>query len=594
MANQTVGELNITMNLELAKLQGQIDSANKRIAGMARKAHGDVATMAKRMNAALSTIGLGLSIGGVVAFARSIVDLGGKITDVAAEAGFSTDAFQTLRMVALDSNVTMEQLAQTSTHLRRSMQEARDGAKTFVDAFAALGVDVRALQSLAPERQFELIARKIAAATDKHAAFNSALDILGTRGAPKLMAFLKELGEEGFDKLADGLKSVNLSKEQLAQLDAAGDKLGRIWEYTKLIGAKGILYTADIPEANRKVFGNPYGVDLSRPFGIQTGNGGSTVAPALNISSVPMTDPNGTPPVNTAEAQYNAQIAALERLEAVEAFRAKGLGYVSQATEQYADQINETWRALSKTKDIALSLDAAAPFAFDKAKLDEAARGWGALREEEKTMGDINAHLNLFFGDMDEQTRRNMDSFNKTTDAAKVFQAEMAQMWNNVSDRAGQAFADMVLEGKASFADLATMISRSMIEVTARMAIINPLLNGVFGAFSGWGPLPAFFGPGKTAGGSGGGRAGGGDMREGIGYQINEGMPEVFVPSVPGKMVPNARLSSLEGNRAGDSYNFTYNIPAGVTRAELMPALMATKRATIAELQDMRRRGKAA
>lgn len=135
--------------------------------------------------------------------------------------------------------------------------------------------------------------------------------------------------------------------------------------------------------------------------------------------------------------------------------------------------------------------------------------------------------------------------------AMKAFESEMAMMWNSVSDRAGQMFADMVMTGKASFAQLGDLISRSVVEIVARMAIINPLLNMLFGGFGGWSALPAFFGAGAAPGG--GGKAIGGPVNAGVAYTVGERGREMFIPDTAGTIIPAEQTSAMLGG-GGNTY----------------------------------------
>lgn len=116
-----------------------------------------------------------------------------------------------------------------------------------------------------------------------------------------------------------------------------------------------------------------------------------------------------------------------------------------------------------------------------------------------------------------------------------AFEQSVFNTFDRVGDRASQLFADMVLTGKASFGQLADIVARSMLEVVARMAIINPLLNMMFGGFSGFAALPTFFG---------GGKAGGGQVSTGKSYLVGERGPEMFSPSSAGHITQNSKLGS--------------------------------------------------
>jgi len=148
----------------------------------------------------------------------------------------------------------------------------------------------------------------------------------------------------------------------------------------------------------------------------------------------------------------------------------------------------------------------------------------------------------------------------------------------DVGNSIASSFENAVFEGgklsdvvKGLGMDLARMMFRNM--VTAPLAGL--LSGGIF----------------DFLGKFGGGRASGGPVSGDSAYLVGEQGPEIFVPGLSGSIIPNHALSTAGSRRAAPMYNFTYHIPAGVTKAELMPALMATKRATIAEIQNMRRRG---
>ena len=81
----------------------------------------------------------------------------------------------------------------------------------------------------------------------------------------------------------------------------------------------------------------------------------------------------------------------------------------------------------------------------------------------------------------------------------------------------------------------------------------------------------------------------GGPVNAGRPYMVGEKGPELFVPSSSGSIVPNGAMGSSGGGTGG--VNVTYNIAAGVSRAELVPILEQERRRLKAEIPDMVRRG---
>jgi hypothetical protein len=174
-----------------------------------------------------------------LAIATDSGKLASEIKALSAEANLSTDAFQALKLSALEFNVSQETIVRGAVALRKNLEEAaKNGASPLNDRLRALNLTAAGLQALAPERQFEVIGRSIAFATDKEAAFAAAVELLGTKSAPKLIEFLKTIGLEGFDELAKKTRALMLTPEELDQLDRAGNAWQRIGEAMKVVGAQ--------------------------------------------------------------------------------------------------------------------------------------------------------------------------------------------------------------------------------------------------------------------------------------------------------------------------------------------------------------------
>jgi hypothetical protein len=293
-----------------------------------------------------------------------------------------------------------------------------------------------------------------------------------------------------------------------------------------------------------------------------------------------------------AQELYNAELAKQREeynaLSAAETQKYKRLDLLSVAYDQNAEAIDKTWVSLSKTKDIGLALDASKPFAFDKKKIDEATTAWERFALGQETLSGVNAGLSLFFGDLDEQSK----AMRELTGMQRLWAEETMRIAGTAADSMTGAFVDAFNGIEGGFANLGDVVIREVEMMLARMLVVIPVMNAIGAIIGGI--------TGNTAAGSiagaflsyGGARAGGGDVSGGTTYLVGEDGPELFTPRTGGSITPNNRLAAL-GGKPGNTYNFTYNIPAGVTRADLFPALEATKRATIAEMRELQARGKA-
>lgn len=195
---------------------------------------------ASGVNNALASIGAGVSIAGLIAFGKSVIDFGSQITDLSTMAGMSTDAFQTISVAGAESGVTMEMVAKSAETLRGKLQDAANGAQPVRDELGKLNLTVAQLAGLAPERQWEIIAQRIHGAKDQQEAMNIATDLFGAKNAPKMKELLDKLAD-GYDRLSASTKELRIDKAQLQTLDDAGDKLTNLWTKIKVLGANALV-----------------------------------------------------------------------------------------------------------------------------------------------------------------------------------------------------------------------------------------------------------------------------------------------------------------------------------------------------------------
>ena len=144
---------------------------------------------------------------------------------------------------------------------------------------------------------------------------------------------------------------------------------------------------------------------------------------------------------------------------------------------------------------------------------------------------------------------------------------------NRLFDDAGQilatGFEDAILSGQ-KLSEVLRAIGQDLVRLVFSNMITQPLAKGIGTFLSGM-------------------RAEGGPVGAGGAYVVGEKGPELFVPRSSGSIVPNGAMGSSGGDTGG--VNVTYNIAAGVSRAELVPILEQERRRLKAEIPDMVRRG---
>ncbi len=182
--------------------------------------------------------GLGVGLGGAafVGLTKSAIDYGSSLTDAAIATNTNIEALQALRYAAQEAGASQQNLDNALIRLTKSTYDAQRGLSTAKDAFALLNINVEEFARLPTERKLEALASGMANATDAGKATGAAMDILGTRNAPKLMEVLQRLGIEGFDFLAEKTRNAGqvMSEETALALDAASDDI-EAWKTKQII-----------------------------------------------------------------------------------------------------------------------------------------------------------------------------------------------------------------------------------------------------------------------------------------------------------------------------------------------------------------------
>lgn len=152
------------------------------------------------------------------------------------------------------------------------------------------------------------------------------------------------------------------------------------------------------------------------------------------------------------------------------------------------------------------------------------------------------------------------------------------------------AFEAIVVGGGSARQVLQGLLS-DLTRVLLRTQITSPLSKALEGAVGGsggiLGALMNSFKPSAEATALAAGitpLATGGPMEAGHPYLVGEKGPELMVPSTSGTIIPNHALG-------GASVNLTYNIAPGVSAAQVLQALTATREQTKADIMESMRRG---
>lgn len=218
----SLGELVIELAANTARLQSDMG-----------KAVGIVERGAKAMNnvfAGLGALGAGASL---VELAAHSIELGDNLNKAAIKAGVGARAISELAYAAKLSDVDLSSLSTALKKMQVALSEAQTGGKQQQDALAALGLSIKDLISLAPDKQFEVLGDKINQLKDPADRARAATDLFGKAGADLLPLFqdgargIREAREEA-EKVGQSFGDAQL--KALANADDSVKRLKASWE----------------------------------------------------------------------------------------------------------------------------------------------------------------------------------------------------------------------------------------------------------------------------------------------------------------------------------------------------------------------------
>ena len=607
MARTTVGQLHTAITADAAQYISEF-----------KRAQSATKNATSAISSSLASLGVGLSVAGVIAFGKSVLDLGGQITDLTMQSGMSAQGFQAIAVTAMESGLAFEQTAKGAENMRSKIQDAASGNVAAAATFKALNLDAVGLKALAPEQQWYEIARAVANATDKQAAMNAVSDIFGAKIGPKIRDTLAAISSGGFDALSKSTKDLRMSDEQLATLDRAGDAMARIWHMAKMaaaipivamVGKKEDVVDVSSPNAQIAILQKRIAAYDAR------GRGDSpnamaykdtlAVLQAKQRATEALAAASATAAAKQGELNATEMAAAIARGDAAAVQKAEAK-IIEEDVKKYLKVINQQIAAehmvgekrreanailddqvagfiaaldpLSAYKKELIAIDDA--FRDGRLTGDQAAASIARINTEIKDLQGtlIDKELNKFFGDLDERSQeagpqidRALHQFFDDLDAqskgarkvTEGFTKDMHMMWGQVADDASAAMADILMNGTNAFEELGRVIVRTMLTAMIKAQLIMPIMNYIGGAA---GLIPGLFGIPAAAGG----------YRDGSQpYLVGEHGPEVFNPGTGGTVIPNNRVASIGGG-SGDVA--TYYIDATGADAAKLSQLESTIR----------------
>ena len=180
----------------------------------------------RNIGRSLTRIGAGIlgvgatGAGGIAAVVREFAAFGDTVQKTAARTGFGARAISQYKFAAEQSGASLEVFEKAVSRMQANIRNLERGLSTSVESFGALGIQVKDLQGLSPEKQFETIAAAVSKIEDPSSRAAIQMEIFG-RSGQKLGPLLAG-GVTAMQNLRDESDALGLSLSQ-EQADAAAE-----------------------------------------------------------------------------------------------------------------------------------------------------------------------------------------------------------------------------------------------------------------------------------------------------------------------------------------------------------------------------------
>lgn len=172
-----------------------------------------------------------LSIAGIAAFAKSIIDLGGRLQDLSVQTGISVQTLSGIKSVVEENGTSLDAFANGIFRLQKELGTIKDDTDPAAQAIKALGLNLKELQGASPEQALTLITDALAKQENVTNRNALAFALLGKSSRELVPAVIELAGK------IDDLRKKGLTPEDVKTLDDFGDSITRLSNNAKLFVA---------------------------------------------------------------------------------------------------------------------------------------------------------------------------------------------------------------------------------------------------------------------------------------------------------------------------------------------------------------------
>lgn len=497
---------------------------------------------------------VGVLGGSLIAVTKNALDYAGSLGEVSDKMGVTTKFLQEFRYAATQAGASTEEADAGLTKLNLTLGKAQEGQKAAISAFTSLGVAITDAngKGRTADAVFADVATAIAKIPDPARQAAAAQQIFG-KGFAAILPLLKQ-GGAGFNALANEAQRFGLvlSDSAIKNADEASDKIATLNEVLKTEIASSVANNAQaiLAFANSIVAVVNAGgqliqrvQQLSRNTAIANANPGGNPSTYLG-GLVQIRNGRRLPKGGRGGGRFDPTGQFGPGSSNVVDFKPIKVGDLTPIPSGGGGSRRSRSGGPTTPKVDPITQDVEATM---KA-LDERISDFGAvIKDEVGTAGDEYGRI------VDAMAKASDVQYQNTLD-------EIDLRETSIRDQA-YLYETLMTQGTKGF--LKTLEAegiRIIAEMVARL-IGGQSLTAAFGAASKSSPLGSIFGIASSFGGF---FANGGRPPMGKVSVVGERGPELFVPKVPGTIIPNG------GFGGGGGINLTVNAPGATAETVMM------------------------
>lgn len=191
-----------------------------------RRVSGSTSKFQRQLSRLPAQLGLAFSVGAVVNFGRSLLQMADDLATAAQNAGITMQQMLTLQNAMAESGIKADQMSNILSRITIAQDGVIDGNERYIKALDKLGISAREFISLDTEGVIELLSKRYGEARGSAQAFGAIVDLFGRRQGPAMVEVLKRISDEGLGKFRKGINEAAAAMVELAMLRDKMEKWG--------------------------------------------------------------------------------------------------------------------------------------------------------------------------------------------------------------------------------------------------------------------------------------------------------------------------------------------------------------------------------